>query len=225
MKGLVLSLFPGADIFGRAFELEGWCVVRGPELILGQDIRDWHAIEGKFDGIIGGPPCQLYSVAVKGQTATHGNLIPEFERIVNEAKPKWFVMENVPAAPIISAAKWNQVCDAWEYGASQHRTRRFSSNLELKLTKIEEKDRDSNPWPCIVATEYKYGGSPNDKRRAGRKVGRQMTLDEMKEGFGLPKDFDTPCLLNSYKYSVIGNGVPIPMGKAIAKAVEQALLK
>ncbi len=35
MRYLVLSLFPGADLFGEAFEREGFCVVRGPELILG----------------------------------------------------------------------------------------------------------------------------------------------------------------------------------------------
>ena len=37
MTYLVLSLFPGADLFGEAFEKEGFCVVRGPELILGPD--------------------------------------------------------------------------------------------------------------------------------------------------------------------------------------------
>jgi hypothetical protein len=32
--GLVLSLFPGIDLFGRGFEAAGFCVVRGPDLIL-----------------------------------------------------------------------------------------------------------------------------------------------------------------------------------------------
>ena len=41
-RQVVLSLFPGADLLGRAFEQLGFCVVRGPELLLGQDIRDFH---------------------------------------------------------------------------------------------------------------------------------------------------------------------------------------
>ena len=30
---LVLSLFPGIDLLGRGFEAEGFCVVRGPDLL------------------------------------------------------------------------------------------------------------------------------------------------------------------------------------------------
>ena len=77
---LILSLFPGIDLFGKAFEDEGFCVVRGPELILGQDINDWHIPSGKFDGIIGGPPCQSHSQAIQSaggsEYAKHKNLIP-----------------------------------------------------------------------------------------------------------------------------------------------------
>jgi len=63
---LVLSLFPGADLLGRAFEEVGFVVVRGPELMLGQDIRSWHSLPGKFDGVIGGPPCKAFSRVCKG---------------------------------------------------------------------------------------------------------------------------------------------------------------
>jgi len=44
---LVLSLFPGADLFSRPFEARGFCVVRGPEKLLGQDVRGWHAPAGQ----------------------------------------------------------------------------------------------------------------------------------------------------------------------------------
>lgn len=36
---LVLSLFPGADLLGMAFEQEGFCVVQGPDVIFGRDVR------------------------------------------------------------------------------------------------------------------------------------------------------------------------------------------
>lgn len=102
---LVLSLFPGIGMFDRAFEEEGYCVVRGPDVLWGGDIRAFHPPAGRFDGIIGGPPCQTFSalahlVRANGNEPKFGNLIPEFERCVVEAQPAWFVMENVRAAPV-----------------------------------------------------------------------------------------------------------------------------
>jgi DNA (cytosine-5)-methyltransferase 1 len=55
---LVLSLFPGLDGLGLAFELEGFTVVRGPDVLWGGDIRRFSPPAGRFEGIIGGPPCQ-----------------------------------------------------------------------------------------------------------------------------------------------------------------------
>jgi site-specific DNA-cytosine methylase len=80
----------------------------------------------------------------------------------------------------------------------------------------------------VTATEWKCSAGSNERtmrQRAGRKVGRRLTLDEMKDAFGLPPDFETPCLTLEYKYSVIGNGVPLPMGRAIARAVTLAAAK
>ena len=100
---LVLSLFPGIGLLDMAFEEEGFCVVRGPDLLWGGDIRRFHPPAGKFDGVIGGPPCQAFSrlrhlVKANGYK-TAENLIPEFERVVAEALPSWFLMENVSEAP------------------------------------------------------------------------------------------------------------------------------
>src|SRR6266852_4876882 len=61
MSGFVLSLFPGIGLLDMAFEEEGFCVVRGPDLLWGGDIRRFHPPAGKFDGVIGGPPCQMFS--------------------------------------------------------------------------------------------------------------------------------------------------------------------
>src|SRR6476659_2456796 len=56
---LVLSLFPGIGLLDMAFESEGFCVVRGPDLLWGGDVRSFHVPYGRFDGVIGGPPCQI----------------------------------------------------------------------------------------------------------------------------------------------------------------------
>ncbi len=140
MSGLVLSIFPGIGLLDRAFEEEGFCVVRGPDLLWGGDIRTFHPPAGKFDGVIGGPPCQVFSslvhlVRANGHEPRFGNLIPEFERCVREASPAWFVMEEVRGAPVpavpgyaIKDFLWN---NSWVnagdgFGEEQERLRRFS---------------------------------------------------------------------------------------------------
>lgn len=103
VNGLVLSLFPGLGFLDAAFEAEGFCVVRGPDLLWGGDVEKFHPTPGAFDGVIGGPPCQAFSrlrhiVEANGYEIAP-NLIPEYERVVAAARPAWFLMENVPDAP------------------------------------------------------------------------------------------------------------------------------
>ncbi|MFC6048671.1 DNA cytosine methyltransferase, partial [Methylobacterium hispanicum] len=130
---LVLSLFPGIGLLDQAFEEAGFCVVRGPDLLWGGDVCSFHPPRGRFDGIVGGPPCQAFSrmrhiVAANG-FETAPNLIPEFERVVAEAAPSWFLMENVEEAPVPSVEGFQVhdvvLCDHWVGGATSRR-RRFS---------------------------------------------------------------------------------------------------
>jgi len=223
MRGLVLSLFPGLGLLDAAFEEAGFCVVRGPDKLFGEDIRGWHVLPNRFDGVIGGPPCKAFSRAKGTGNPVQGNLIPEFERIVREAEPKWWVMENVVEAPTPELEPCHAVkFDAWEVGARQHRTRRFSSNLPLHIQKTPLSERDSDPWPCVTATEDRY--SKGDSRRAGRKVNRKMTLGEVAWAFELPENKDLPDFskLRSL-YQLLGNGVPLSMGRAVAQAVIEAI--
>ena len=50
------------------------------------------------DGIIGGPPCQSWSLGGKslGIEDDRGKLVYDYIRIVKDKKPKFFIMENVP---------------------------------------------------------------------------------------------------------------------------------
>lgn len=47
------------------------------------------------DIIIGGPPCQDFSIAGARQRGKRANLTIRYAQIINEIKPEWFVMENV----------------------------------------------------------------------------------------------------------------------------------
>lgn len=120
---LILELFPGAGMFGKAFEELGACVVRGPDILHGGDVREFIGIKGRFDGIIGGPPCQVFSrAAISG--SNQSNLIPEFERIVAECEPTWAIMENVREAH--QHINWPRVfLRDWDCGGLTHRRRGF----------------------------------------------------------------------------------------------------
>jgi DNA (cytosine-5)-methyltransferase 1 len=237
---LVLSLFPGIGLLDMAFEEEGFCVVRGPDLLWGGDIRNFHPPKDRFDGVIGGPPCQIFSrmrhINPKAGQA-HGNMIPEFERCVSEARPTWFVMENAPEAPepeIEGYWQFSQmVRDVW-CGGETKRMRRFSfgswpalSRFEIRTEALHRQDA----MPAALAggarrVPVKIGGS--GKVKASRRVCAGDLKTE--EGFaaskraqGLPDDFDLPPFTVAAKVKAVGNGVPLAMGRAVAKAVRSAL--
>jgi DNA (cytosine-5)-methyltransferase 1 len=242
MTYLVLSLFPGADLFGEAFEKENFCVVRGPELILGQDIRTWTTIPDKFDVVIGGPPCKSFSSVGRWKKTTWHNLIPEFERVVAEARPLVFVMENVREAPIPYIEGYaikDFILNAHHYGANQKRIRRFSFGYRydggLKSWPFHIEDplpvhlRTPEPFPTVIATEGKF-----PTNCAGRKIGRRLTIKEVCDLQGVPKKADAWFLKprgiskrvvfrKEFTYVLIGNAVEMKTGLVIARAVRNGL--
>jgi DNA (cytosine-5)-methyltransferase 1 len=247
MNDLVLSIFPGIDLLGRAFEEEGYCVVRGPDLLWGGDIRTFHPPAGVFEGVIGGPPCQLWSQMrhINPHCGRHGNLIPEFERAVTEAGPAWFLMENRPEAPMPHVegyiTKPHLVRDKW-VGGIQPRPRRFcfgtrsGVSLEIEwailmrpeqaVTVIAGHGLAPGQRQSVLISgsrvPVKLGGS--GKVKASAKGNTVMAIEDACEAMGLPRDFtkEMPFTVHG-KRAIIGNGVPMPMGRAIAKAVRRAM--
>lgn len=59
---------------------------------------DWSEYRGKCDLIIGGSPCQAFSVAGKrkGLDDPRGRLMLEYARTVRDVAPRWVLWENVP---------------------------------------------------------------------------------------------------------------------------------
>lgn len=245
MSGLVLSLFPGIGLLDLAFEEAGFCVVRGPDPLWGGDVRKFHVPAGRFDGIIGGPPCQPFSqlvhmVRANGFEPKHENLIPEYERIVAEAQPQWFVMEEVRAAPLPVVAGYQvhaQIVNARHVGSTQNRERRISFGthdgraLHLATETFEPMD-----WDFAVTGDARVrpvamlaGDKPKGTETGGRtsslnRGGGSLPFETMCELQGLPRDFlsEAPFTVSG-KRQAIGNGVPLPMGRAIAHAVVRAL--
>ena len=58
----------------------------------------------KVDGIIGGPPCQSWSLAgeMRGVDDERGRLFYEYVRVIEDLNPKFFVAENVPGISSIT---------------------------------------------------------------------------------------------------------------------------
>ena len=233
---LVLSLFPGAGLLDMAFEQEGFCIVRGPDLLWGGDIKTFHPPAGVFEGVIGGPPCQAFSQATNvdpNGRASHQNLIPEFERCIIESRPRWFLMENVKQAPVPAVEGYitqNILLNNRWLGASQNRLRRFTfgacSGITITVT-VETSALEHIDWePAVtgsaggarrnpIPSRARISESANLARR--RSVGERLTL------MGLKADYNLAFLTRTAAIKAIGNGVPLPMGRAVAKAVKRAM--
>jgi DNA (cytosine-5)-methyltransferase 1 len=232
----VLSLFPGLGLLDAAFEIEGFCVVRGPDPLWGGDVRKFHPPPGVYGGVIGGPPCQAFSqlrhiVEANGhQTAQ--NLIPEFERVVLEAQPGWFLMENVPAAPLPYVDGYrvsSLVVDNRDCGGIQSRKRRWSFGTHNRRSLDFGEDvftLEAAEWvPAVVcdarSTPVAIGGSG---KRKGRSSLGSISIAEMCRRQGLPEDWLDDCpLTESGKRKALGNGVPLPMGLMLARAVRRTI--
>lgn len=170
-----IDLFCGCGGFTQGFVQAGYNPVLGVDMwsdatttykhnfpnseILNEDITSVSTSEllaaakvsiDNVDGIIGGPPCQGFSVSGKRLIDDPRNVLyKSFVEYVGEIQPKFFVMENVPG--LVSMAKgavkdaviedfesrgynvsW-KILAADDYGVPQHRRRVFFVGLNKKI--------------------------------------------------------------------------------------------
>ncbi len=112
--------------------------LRASEILLAAGIRS-----GELDVLVGGPPCQGYSVYnhKRGLNDPRAGLFKEYLRIVEAVRPKWVVMENVSGLTSIAGGaiieeiknglallgyhvEW-QLLKAEQFGVPQERRRLF----------------------------------------------------------------------------------------------------
>ena len=175
-KMTVIDLFCGAGGLSEGFQQAGFHILAGNDFDehAGESFRSAHdgaeflpgPIEevsanklltatgldkGELDCLIGGPPCQAFSIYnhQRGLHDKRSTLFEEYLRIVEELAPKWVIMENVTG--ITSAGKGKAVreifaglCElgysvdmrilrAEEYGVPQERRRVFFIGNRLRL--------------------------------------------------------------------------------------------
>ena len=148
----------------------------------------------KADVVIGGPPCQSFSLAGKRHTEDkRGQLVWKYIEIIKHIKPKAFVFENVTGLLSAKNSKGNliinllkneflaigykvelQVLNAADYGIPQNRYRVFYVGIKNKKFifpepfdyKLTAKDGISD---LKGATQEKYGSEPqNEYQKAMR---------------------------------------------------------
>lgn len=128
----VVDLFCGAGGLSHGFQKAGYRVVLGSDIdpTFGRTFRASHPDAafvatpihelsadrilglaglkaGALDVLVGGPPCQGYSVYNhgRGESDPRAGLFREYLRIVRAVKPKWLVMENVTGLTSISGGR------------------------------------------------------------------------------------------------------------------------
>lgn len=101
----MLDLFSGTGGASRAPEVRGWRVLRidnAPDsnAHLKVDLRYWTPIDEHFDVVWASPPCNLLTTArSKGRDVEKGlELVERSINIIQQIKPRWWVVENVHGA-------------------------------------------------------------------------------------------------------------------------------
>jgi DNA (cytosine-5)-methyltransferase 1 len=205
MSQLILSTFSGIGLLDKAFRGRGFVVVSAGDIIYGQDIREFRGIKGRFDGVIGGSPCQDYSGLKRNKGTYSDEMIEEYIRVVKECNPAWWLLENVKGVPDIKIDGYSHqridINQGWYSEVSRLRHIQFGSknNLFLNIPRLQMKNINSG---CALASDSR-------------------SFKELCYLQGLPSNFDLPDFNVVGKKKAVGNGVPLVIGKVLAEAVAE----
>lgn len=208
-----ISIFSGIEAATVAWEPLGWTPLafaeidpyccellsrRYPEVPNLGDVRniDWTPYAGKTDLIVGGSPCQSFSIAGnrRGTMDERGSLMFEYIRAVRDVHPTWVLWENVPGVLSQSGGDafdafqtelercgysiaW-RTFDAQYFGVAQRRRRVFligHSRAECAASVLFERDSLRGDHPTVrnarkaiaERTDASVGGSRTLVTRCG----------------------------------------------------------
>ena len=152
---------------------------KGTELIIKSLVNIKSEDIPECDVIIGGPPCQSWSLAgaMKGKEDSRGQLFYEYVRVIKDKKPKAFVAENVKG--IVSKAhigSFNEIVEMFKeagytvtyklvnaknYGVPQDRERVFIVGIRSDLGVSYEFPKETNDKSNYVTLEDAIGDLRN----------------------------------------------------------------
>ena len=215
-----LSVCSGIEAASVAWEPLGWAPVafaeieKFPSKVLAHHypgvhnlgdmtkFREWDIERGAVDLLVGGTPCQSFSVAGlrKGLDDPRGNLALTFVAMVDHYRPEWVIWENVPGVLSSSGGRdfgsflgalgqlgygfAYRVLDAQYFGVPQRRRRVFvvahSSGDSRRAAEV------------LFEPESLRGDSPKGNRK-GKETSYTFTASL---GIGSPKVSGTLCALD-----------------------------
>ena len=177
---------------------------------------DWGAYRGKVDIVIGGPPCQAFSVAGlrKSLEDERGNLSLEYVKAIHAIRPRFAVTENVPGwlstgdnafgcflagmvgadAPLNSPLERGRWTDAGfasgPLGACAWRVinAQYFGVAQRRRRVFVVADFGERPDPCAVLFERKGGGGNPPKGRTAREGLAPSLAARTRGGGGLGTD-------------------------------------
>lgn len=146
-----------------------------------------------------------------------GCVLVEWARVVTAAQPDWWLLENVPTVPDLQTvaelsgyAVQRFPLNANECGLSQDRLRHFQFGSRAGLVLSPERKPVSGHSRVCTATEARRGRS-------------RRSWQDFCELQGLPRDFELAGWTQEGAYRAVGNGVPVPMARVVARAVTAAI--
>lgn len=147
---------------------------------------------GPIDLLVGGTPCQDFSVAGlrAGLDGDRGNLSLEFLRLADRTRPRWVVWENVPGVLSINGGRAfgailgglgelgygfaYRVLDAQHFGVPQRRRRVFVVGYL----------GDHRRAGAVLLERHSLSGHPAPRRDEGQAVAGAITRDAFSGGAG-----------------------------------------
>lgn len=216
-------------------------VSKRPELYEGghtievADIKDLKALPAKADVVIGGPPCQGFSVAGRMDPSDpRSQRVWDFFRVVDKVQPRAFVMENVPA--LAENTRWTNIkvgmmaaahsmgyatslhiLDASHYGVPQARRRMFFIGIKAdEAVAAPKPTTEKMPPPAWLALDsLPPWGTPGNDTVCSAKVvpAKNPVLRKspyagmLFNGQGRPMDIHKPSL--TIPATMGGNRTPI----------------
>lgn len=172
---------------------------------------DWPLKEGDFDILIGGTPCQSFSVAGlrKGLADPRGNLALVYLGIVDRFKPKWVVWENVPG--VLSSGDGKdfgaflsglselgygfayRVLDAQYFGVAQRRRRVFVIGHR-------------EDWRLAAGVLFESEGNSRNYPQRGRN--REKSTQDILQGI------EAPGTISVTRANTMSNGIGVRLESA-----------
>jgi len=249
----VLSLFDGIAVARQALkeldidcdyyasEIDKFAIqtakANHPDIIQMGDVKNVGGFVVDIELMIGGFPCQSFSIAGnrKGLRDERGQLFFELLRILKEVKPKYFLFENVA-----SMSKENQAFISEKLGVEpiminsdrfvqQNRKRLYWTNI--KIADLPERPdwqgkfyqwrrtyfRENKNGVCPTLTANMGTGGHNIPLLSMNKNDR-LSVKEVAALQGLPRDYCS-MVSKTQAYRAIGNSFTLPVIKHILKGL------